>query len=245
MSEGKLFIGTSGFQYDHWQSVFYPSDLPKKDWFSYYAARFNSVEINSTFYNLPKKETMKKWRQEFPDNFYYVLKFSRYGSHIKRLKDPESTIGKFWDVASHLGDSLAAVLVQLPPKWKPVPERLNEFLRQLPKDTRWALEFRDERWLSEEVFDILRKYNVALCVHDMLADHPQVLTSDWIYLRFHGENYAGSYTEEELQIVAENIQGYFALNKDVMCFFNNDAKGWAVDNAANLQKKTNNALFGC
>lgn len=229
-------IGTCGYQYKHWKGAFYPQELAQKEWFAYYAQRFNSVEINATFYNLPRAETIEKWRDAAPDHFYYVLKFSRYGSHIKRLKDPKSSIGKFWEAAGRLGDKLAAVLVQLPPKWKPAPERLDAFLSAAPHNVRWVLEFRDERWLTEEVYAVLRRHNAALCIHDLLDDHPRVVTSDVVYLRFHGLGYAGSYTEDELQKIALELQGYLKRGLSAMCFFNNDAEGMAVLNASRLKE---------
>lgn len=236
MNERKLLIGTSGYQYKHWKGVFYPQKLSQKEWFAYYAQRFNAVEINATFYNLPKVETIEKWRDAAPEGFYFVLKFSRYGSHIKRLKDPGDSIRKFWDAARHLQDKLAAVLVQLPPKWKPVPERLDAFLAEAPDGVRWVLEFRDERWLTDEIYDVLRRHKAALCIHDLIPDHPRVATSDLVYLRFHGDNYAGSYTEKELEAIAAQVLEYLARDRDVMCYFNNDAEGNAVLNAARLKE---------
>lgn len=236
MNERKLLIGTSGYQYKHWKGVFYPQKLPQKEWFAYYAQRFSAVEINATFYNLPKAETIEKWRDTAPEGFNFVLKFSRYGSHMKRLKDPGESIRKFWDTARHLQDKLAAVLVQLPPKWKPVPERLDAFLAEAPDGVRWVLEFRDERWLTDEIYDVLRRHKAALCIHDLLPDHPRVATSDLVYLRFHGDNYAGSYTEKELEGIAAQVLEHLARDRDVMCFFNNDAEGNAVLNAARLKE---------
>ena len=236
MNERKLLIGTSGYQYKHWKGVFYPQELAQKEWFAYYAQRFNAVEINATFYNLPRVETIEKWRDAAPDHFYYFLKFSRYGSHIKRLKDPGDSIRKFWDAARYLQDKLAAVLVQLPPKWKPVPERLDAFLAEAPDGVRWVLEFRDERWLTDEIYDVLRRHKAALCIHDLIPDHPRVATSDLVYLRFHGDNYAGSYTEKELEGIAARVLEYLAQNRDVMCYFNNDAGGNAALNATRLKE---------
>ena len=116
-AQGRLWIGTSGYQYDHWRSRFYPEDLPKKRWFEHYARRFDSVEINSSFYRLPEIQTFETWRQQAPTGFLYALKFSRYGTHIKRLREPEETIGRFVERARHLRDHLGPVLVQLPPRF--------------------------------------------------------------------------------------------------------------------------------
>lgn len=229
------WIGTSGYQYKHWQGVFYPDDLPKKEWLKYYSGNFNAVEINNTFYSLPKVECFKNWRNTVGEDFKFVLKFSRYGSHIKRLKDSQSTISQFMECAQYLGEKLAAVLVQIPPKWKPAPERLKEFLSNTPDNTSWAFEVRDSRWLNDEIFDILRNNNVALCIHDIIPDHPEVITADWVYLRFHGTDYTEPYSYEQLCHSSEKIKKYLSQGLDVMTFFNNDAEGYAVENANTLK----------
>lgn len=232
----KAFIGTSGFQYDHWKPDFYPSGTPKTRWFEFYAERFSTVEINGTFYSLPRAATFRKWREQAPDGFRFALKFSRYGSHIKRLKDPEATIGRFLDVAGELGPALGPILVQLPPNWRPDPERLRGFLEAAPAEHRWAIEFRDPEWFRDDVFDLLREYNAALCIHDMLPDHPAVSTADWIYLRFHGEDYAGRYTPQYLTARAAECGDWIADGKDVHAYFNNDAGAAAPADALNLAR---------
>lgn len=116
-------IGTSGYQYDHWEGPFYPKGLPKKQWFAHYAGIFDTVEINNTFYNLPSEKTFRSWRGAAPRGFLFVLKFSRYGTHMKKLKDPADSIGAFLDRARLLEDRLGPILVQLPPNWRADPER--------------------------------------------------------------------------------------------------------------------------
>ena len=234
--EGTLRIGTSGYHYDHWKGVFYPEDLPKAEWFSYYARNFATVEINNTFYHLPEASTFNAWRRQAPKGFCYALKFSRYGSHIVRLKKPRSTIGKFLQRAGRLGEFLGPILVQLPPNWKADPERLAAFLKAAPKDYRWAVEFRDPRWLCEEVFAILKEHGCALCVHDMIDDHPRLVTAEWVYLRFHGDHYSGCYTPQFLTARAAEIRAYLAAGLDVFAYFNNDAQGFAIQNATDLKR---------
>jgi uncharacterized protein YecE (DUF72 family) len=233
---GALRIGTSGYHYDHWKGVFYPEDLPKTEWFSHYARQFDTVEINNTFYRLPEATTFEAWRRQAPKRFCYALKFSRYGSHIVRLKKPRDTIGKFLKRADRLGEFLGPILVQLPPNWKADPERLAAFLEAAPKNHRWAVEFRDRRWLSEEVFAILNQHGTALCIHDMIDDHPRLVTAGWVYLRFHGEHYSGSYSAEKLKAEARWIKQQLAGGKDVFAYFNNDAQGYAVKNAVELRR---------
>ena len=126
--------------------------------------------------------------------------------------------------------------MQLPPNWKADPKRLAAFLKAAPKDHRWAVEFRDPRWLCEEVFTILQSHNAALCIHDMIDDHPRRITADWVYLRFHGDHYTGSYTSQALKAQAKWIKQQLGDGKDVFAYFNNDAEGYAFRNAGELNR---------
>ncbi len=233
---GALRVGTSGFQYEHWRGVFYPPDLPRRRWFAHYAAHFDVVEINNTFYGLPSEKAFERWRAQAEENFSYALKFSRYGTHVKRLADPERTIGLFLERARRLGPLLGPILVQLPPRWKVLPERLARFLEVAPDDVRWAIELRDPSWLREDVYDVLREHGAALCIHDILDEHPLEITADWLYLRYHGPSrYAGSYAPGALRAEARWIGEQLARGRDVFAFFNNDAQGHAVHNALELR----------
>ncbi|MFO8006359.1 MAG: DUF72 domain-containing protein [Candidatus Brocadiia bacterium] len=233
---GQVRIGTSGYQHDHWSEVFYPEELSKDDWFGYYAERFDTVEINNTFYGLPAVAVFEEWAERAPEGFCYALKFSRYGTHRKHLKDPEDTIDLFVRRARRLGPMLGPILVQLRPNWHVNAERLAGFLRAAPSDLRWALEFRDPTWLCDEVFDLLRKHNAALCIHDMLEDHPREVTTDWVYLRYHGADTWEDYPHQALSAEAQRIQDYRDDGLDVYAYFNNDAEGYAVSNAQDLRR---------
>ena len=158
LSVAHHFIGTSGYQYDDWRGRFYPSELPKSAWFAYYAEHFDAVELNATFYRLPEAATFERWRAAAPEGFRYALKFSRYGTHLKKLKDAADTIGLFIARARLLGSSLGPILVQLPPRWDVNVDRLEAFLEAAPKQYRWAIEFRDPSWLCEQVYALLRKH---------------------------------------------------------------------------------------
>ncbi len=239
---GSLRIGTSGYQYDHWKDRFYPEDLPKKDWFGFFAERFDSVEINNTFYSLPKADTFEQWREAAPEGFQYSLKFSRYGSHIKKLKDPDQTIATFLEVAEKLDATLGPILVQLPPRWRPDPERLHRFLQQAPGKHRWAIEVRDPAWLNDDIYAVLREHAAALCIHDMIDDHPRTLTADWTYLRFHGEQYSGSYSPQYLSAQADWIADLLKEGRDVYAYFNNDQDAHAPSNARDLQRYVDRRL---
>ena len=234
--KGTFRVGTSGWQYDHWTGVFYPEDLRKAEWFSHFSEHFDTVEVNNTFYHLPSEETFDNWAHQAPAGFLYVLKFSRYGSHIKKLKDPTDTIGLFLERAERLGDHLGPILVQLPPAWNANPDRLAAFLEAAPARRRLALEFRNPDWLCEEVYEILRDHDAALCIHDLIDDHPREVTADWIYLRFHGADDGGNYTHQKLSASAEQIKTWRADGLDVYAYFNNDAHGYAIENATDLRR---------
>ncbi len=238
--KGKLQVGTSGYQYDHWRGRLYPKDVPKTRWFDVYAEHFDTVEINNTFYNLPAGKTFDAWRDDAPAGFRYALKYSRYGSHLKHLKDPEQHVDRFVERAERLGSHLGPILVQLPPTWNVDMERLTAFLDALTKRLRWTIELRNESWFCDAVYDALREHNVALCIHDMIADHPRELTADWTYLRFHGSTknrkYAGSYSPQALSAAARRIAGWLKRGCDVYAYFNNYERGCAVDNARDLRR---------
>jgi uncharacterized protein YecE (DUF72 family) len=236
-----LRVGTSGFHYPHWRGDFYPPDLPSDGWLTYYAARFGTVEINNTFYQLPRRKVFDGWRDAAPPGFSYALKFSRYGSHVKRLKKSRGIIKKFLRRAERLHKSLGPILVQLPPNWRPHPDRLMTFFKWAPRRHRWAVEFRDRRWLCDEIFAILASHGAALCVHDMIKDHPRRVTTSWVYLRFHGNRYRGSYSPQYLTARAKEIRVYLAEGLDVYAYFNNDLQGYAVRNALDLRRYVSGA----
>lgn len=230
-------VGTSGYQYDHWRGVLFEAGLPRKTWFSQYADVFDTVEINNTFYRLPEIETFEAWREQAPEGFIYSLKFSRYGSHLKRLKDAENTIGIFVERASRLRHCLGPILVQLPPHWHADPDRLDSFLGHTRREFfRWAIEFRDSDWLQPEIFALLREHGAALCIHDLLEKHPREVTADWVYLRFHGGPRGGNYSHQYLTSQARQIRGWLRSGLDVFAYFNNDAAGHAVANALDLKR---------
>jgi uncharacterized protein YecE (DUF72 family) len=241
-TRGELRVGTSGYQYDHWRSKFYPPELPKSQWFVFYGRHFDTVEINNTFYRLPGPHVFDAWRAAAPPGFIYALKFSRYGTHQKRLKDPLQPIELFIERASRLKSYIGPVLVQLPPRWGVNQERLAEFLAAVPRPPRWVVEFRDPSWLCEPVYALLAKHNVALCLHDMLPDHPRRVTADFTSLRFHGRRYSGNYAAQALVAQARRIRSYLSDGIDVYAYFNNDAEGFAVRNALDLRRYAEGAV---
>ena len=185
---------------------------------------------------MPAARTFDAWRSQAPGAFSFALKFSRYGSHLKRLRAPRGSIATFLERAKRLEDRLGPILVQLPPRWGANRERLAAFLAAAPREQPWAIEFRDPSWLCEPIYEVLREHNVALCIHDLIRDHPLELTADWVYLRFHGIRYGGSYAPRVLQAHARRIREWLRQGRDVFAYFNNDAHGHAVSNALDLRR---------
>jgi len=233
-----LRIGCSGFLYDHWRGSFYPENLPKNHWLEYYSRHFSSVELNVTFYRLPERETFAKWYMSTPEGFLFSLKGSRFVTHVKKLKDCAEPIEAFFSRASVLKEKLGVILWQFPPTFNLDLDRLNEFLEALkPFNVRNTFEFRNKNWLNKKVYSILEKANAALC----MADHPDFLkdlpvTADFIYMRRHGKegSYATSYSPESLREDAKFIKTTLRKKQDVFIYFNNDASGYAPQNATEL-----------
>ncbi len=241
---GKVRIGTSGWHYKHWlDGVFYPAGTRTSEMFQFYARHFDTVEINNSFYRLPTAATFDNWRESSPPNFCYAVKGSRFITHMKKLKDPQSSSAKFFLAADRLERKLGPILFQLPPRWKVNIERLEEFLRTLPDEHRYVIEVRDESWLIPDVYDVLRKNNVAFCIHDF-ADMkvPREITADFTYIRFHGPTsakYWGSYPDRELHAWADQIKQWRRKLSSVYAYFNNDPEGAAVRNALTLKELLN------
>jgi uncharacterized protein YecE (DUF72 family) len=232
----RLRVGTSGFHYDHWRDRFYPGDLARADWFDFYARHFDTVEINNTFYRLPEAEVFASWRERAPRGFLYALKFSRFATHLKRLADPVEPVRRFLGRARRLGDRLGPILAQLPRTMAPDLDRLRRFLEALDPEHLWVVEFRDRKWLEEVVFELLRRHRVALCIHDLVPRHPQVVTADLVYLRFHGDRNRGSYSPQFLSAQARRIEDHLSRGQDVYAYFNNDERAFAVENALTLRR---------
>jgi uncharacterized protein YecE (DUF72 family) len=235
----KYRIGCSGFLYDSWRGVLYPEDLPHKEWLTFYAAKINSVELNVTFYRLLKKEAFDKWYRETPPDFSFVLKGSRFVTHIKKLKDVEMPLSTFFNITTPLSKKLEVVLWQLPPNLKVNLRSLEDFIEALRQyRVRHVFEFKNKNWLNKKVLKILSAANIAVCMSDWpdYADEAPI-TADFVYLRRQGEEgkYASNYTTEQLQKDAKRIKEYMKQGKDVYIYFNNDAFGYAPKNAMELK----------
>jgi uncharacterized protein YecE (DUF72 family) len=239
--KGELRIGTSGWIYPHWRGDYYPSDLPQRDWFGHYSRDFDTVEINNTFYRLPEAKTFVHWGEVAPEGFLYTFKANRYITHLKRLKDPESSLEKFIDRIAGAGPSLGPLLYQLPPRFPADSERLELFLKALPRERTHVFEFRDSSWHSTEIRDLLERYGAAFCIHDhgQSGGSPEWVTAQTVYLRYHGSSedpYSGSYSDALLCRQAEKIAVWRSGGKRVFAYFNNDIGGHAVHNAFTLKE---------
>lgn len=235
----RAWIGTSGFEYEHWRGDFYRIDVPRSRWLEAYAENFDTVELNATFYRLPTAETFDRWAGRVPTDFRFAVKASRYLTHIKRLRDPAEPIERLWSRAARLGRRFGPVLYQLPPRWSPDPQRLAVFLSAVPRDHPQAVEIRDRRWYRPDVLALLDEAGVALCLHDMAgsASDPRPL-GPFAYLRFHGsgERYGGRYPSQRLRAWADRIAEWADSGLTVWAYFNNDIGGHAIRDAARLRE---------
>ncbi|WP_114779565.1 DUF72 domain-containing protein [Botryobacter ruber] len=235
----KIHIGTSGWHYKHWIGNFYPHGMKPKDFTGHYIKHFKTVEINNSFYKLPAAETFANWRASVPDDFVFAVKGSRFITHMKKLKDPQQSIARFFENVNALEEKLGPILFQLPPGWGVNEERLAAFLAALPPYYRYTFEFRHHSWYSPGVLDLLRRYNAAFCIYE-LEWHlsPMEVTADFVYVRLHGPDgkYAGSYSDDTLHWWAGNCINWKNEGKDVYLYFDNDQYGYAAFNAMRLQE---------
>jgi uncharacterized protein YecE (DUF72 family) len=238
MDMAEIRVGTSGWHYKHWLGKFYPEKLRPAEMLAFYCRHFDSVEINNSFYRLPKPGMFASWREATPKNFLFAVKGSRFITHNKKLKDPENALDNLIPRALELGKKLGPILWQLPPQWRVNLERLEEFLRALPRDLRFTFEFREPSWLTEEVYRILERYNAAFCIYDLARFHSPILTTaDFAYVRLHGpgDKYQGSYSDAQLEQWARQAESWYALGKDVYIYFDNDQAAYAAHNAVTLK----------
>ena len=197
-----ILVGTSGWSYKAWKGSFYPSDLPADDMLRHYAGRLPAVEINNSFYRIPKEKVLLEWAEQVPPAFRFVLKASRRITHINRLSDPDDSLAYFLRTVNCLGDRLGPTLFQCPPSLPKNIELLRDFLGRVPRTWRAAMEFRHDSWFDDEVYDALRAHDIALVgVDDDGQATPLVPTAAWGYLRLRRTEYA----EEELRAWAERI----------------------------------------
>jgi len=268
----KVFIGTSGFYYPHWIGNFYPQDLERDKFLSFYSQRFNTVEINSSFYHILKPKTVENWSKKVPENFVFSFKMSRFVTHIKKLACEKESLGLFFNSLTTFKSpkTKQLILIQLPPSLKINRERLINFIEMLPKNFLYAFEFRHQTWFDEGIYKILKKVNIAMVLSDSpmkntkttiekparldkfnndrtsqvkalrfrrLWPYANVNTANFFYIRFHGSQslFSSSYTNQELKFYVSLIKEKLKKGMNVYAYFNNDAHGWAVENAKRLK----------
>lgn len=249
--QSKIYVGTSGWQYHHWRGIFYPEDLPTKDWLIYYSQKFQTVEINSSFYHLPREITFKNWAAKVPINFLFAVKVWRRITHLKKLKNIEEDLKIFFERASALKEKFGPLLFQFPSNFKATEENIKKLktLGQFIREHSWlhsckfakghcAFEFRHPSWFNKKVYQILKKYNLALCWADTPCyPYEEEITADYIYIRLHGHTdlYVSKYTKKQLKDYAQKIKKMIQQSRTVYVYFDNDAYGYAIENAQELR----------
>jgi uncharacterized protein YecE (DUF72 family) len=238
---GQVRIGCSGWQYDDWRGRLYPEGMGTGRWLGRYAERFDTVEVNSTFYRLASRNAVERWVEQTPDGFVFACKASRYLTHMKRLRETERGVGRYYERIEPLVDSgkLGPVVWQLPETFHRDDAVLEDAVAKLP-DGLHCFEFRHESWFVDEVYELLREHSAAL----VIGDHPErpfqsfEMTANWTFIRFHlgRRGRRGNYSEREIADWAERIAGW-RRRVDVYAYFNNDWKGFAVENALELKRR--------
>lgn len=236
------FIGTSGWSYGHWKENFYPGEIKQADWLKYYSSVFSTVEVNTTFYHVPLLSTVKKWKATVSENFSFSIKASRYITHQKRLHDCKESLAYLFSHIDQLKNKMGPILFQLPPSFHANKDLLADFINLLNKKHRYVFEFRHLTWFEEDIYELLSKKNIALCITDLNGKlTPEVITADFTYLRLHGPKraYQGSYGPVKLRAWKKKIQKWNDSGTSVYCYFDNDEKGYAIEDARTIQDYLN------
>jgi len=230
-----LHVGTSGFAFKQWKGPFYPEGLSDKKMLGYYSERLSTVEINYTFRRFPSETTMESWKLQTAENFRFTLKASQRITHFKRLAGVGEDVDAFVARARLLEDRLGTILFQLPPKFAYERVRLQEFLEGLPTGYRYAMEFRDPSWQTDEVSKMLQAREVALCVAetDELAVSDVTVTAPFVYLRLRKT----AYGEGEIDVWAERARALLDRGLDVYCYFKHEDGGLGPRYASTLMEK--------
>jgi uncharacterized protein YecE (DUF72 family) len=231
-------IGTSGWHYKHWIGTFYPPKTPASKMLGYYAEHFDTVELNNSFYHLPKKPALENWRDTTPQDFVFAAKGSRFLTHMKKLNDAGQGLERFLDTIETLGHKLGPILFQLPPNWELNLDRLETFLALLPTHHRCAFEFRNATWNVPAVYGLLAHHNVAQCAFHLAGEHsPIELTADFAYVRLHGpgDRYRGTYSHDVLRGWSRRMRTWQRKLKAIYFYFDNDEAGYAASDALRLK----------
>lgn len=234
MDKQGIRVGCSGWAYKHWRGLFYPEGLAHSRWFEHYAQEFDTVELNNSFYRLPKPETFAKWRDQAPPGFCYAVKANRFITQAKKLLDCDEPMARMMQAMEPLGDRTGPLLFQLPPSLKFNAERLEAFLGIIPDGIHNVFEFRDASWYRKETFELLERHGASFCVHDMAGSaSPRLAVGPIAYIRFHGTagKYVGRYTDAQVESWAQWSIEQAGHGRTVWCYFNNDIHGHAIEDA--------------
>jgi uncharacterized protein YecE (DUF72 family) len=235
----RIYIGTSGWNYKGWKGKLYPESLSQKDWLDYYSNNFNSVEINNTFYRLPKKENFKNWYNITPDDFIFAVKASRYITHLKKLKNCGEAVEKILELSSGLDKKLGIFLFQMPANQGKDYSKLEKFLKLLPGKYRYVFEFRHDSWFDSDIYRILDSSNCGIVINSSPGfPYKDITTGNICYIRMHGSKklYSSKYSKDELKEFAEILIKYHNKGFYSFIYFNNDLYGYAVENAREMQE---------
>ncbi len=238
ISPAPIRIGTSGWHYKHWLGKFYPTGTPASGMLDFYARHFDTVELNNSFYHLPKQAALDRWRESTSPGFCFSVKASRFLTHMKKLKDVEAGLAKFLEAAEILDQKLGPILFQLPPGWEVDVDRLRSFLTLLPHRHRYAFEFRNVSWETAQVYDLLSQFGIGYCAFDLAGyQSPVQITADFAYVRLHGPGgkYQGSYGQDALEGWAGRIAAWRRELSAVFVYFDNDDSAYAAENARVLK----------
>jgi uncharacterized protein YecE (DUF72 family) len=233
-----IHVGCSGWVYRHWRGIFYPEGLPQKRWFERYAEEFDTVEINASFYRVPKPETFEGWRDKAPADFHYAVKVNRFITHMKKLLDCEDEVERFIALARPLGGKLGPLLYQLPPSLHKNLARLDSFLSRLPPDLEHVVEFRHNSWYDEDELALLDRHGAGFVVHDLRGlISPRWASGRTAYVRFHGSGgrYSGRYSDNALLGWADWLLDQTGQGRSAWAYFNNDIHGHAIEDARTLK----------
>lgn len=240
--KGRIHIGTSGWSYQAWKGLFYPPTLPSTQWLRHYTGFFDSTEINGSFYRLPSVETVVKWTETVPDHFLFCPKMSRFLTHMKKLREPEEPLERFFTVFEPMKAKMGPVLVQLPSMLRfryDIAEAFYRLLKFNYHPHEFVLEVRHASWLTEESLTLMTKYDIGLVISQSghVFPYSEMITAKNVYLRFHGPEalYASAYSDPVLQAFAQKMRGWAEEGHTVWAYFNNDIHGYAPADAQRLQ----------
>lgn len=239
----QIHIGTSGWSYTHWKGLFYPQKLPSTKWLQHYVTFFDSTEINGSFYRLPSEETVVKWTETVPADFIFCPKMSRFLTHMKKLREPEEPLERFFRIFEPMKWKIGPILVQLPAMLRfnyEVAEHFYRLLKFSYHPYEFVMEVRHDTWLEEESLTLMTKYDIGLVISQSgnFFPYSEMVTAKNVYVRFHGpdELYASAYSDEMLSAYAVKFRNWVEEGHAVWAYFNNDIHGYAPEDAQRLKR---------